>query len=160
MRSRVPACSISSSAIPRSATISISVRISLKFKLNSSGELVAEQLFGPRELESRPPVVSIRLQNQKDVILRRHSGDKRDVPLGHQGKLQHVSGIQLCVREADRFDEAAELRAHYVEGDVIAIDAFHGDAIEPDQAHRERPVDTIANSLEHLLKRHAPPPSF
>src|ERR1051326_1108180 len=56
----VPACSTSTEAIPLSATLSISSRISLKFKSSAlSNQLVAQQVLRLGELESRAAVVAV-----------------------------------------------------------------------------------------------------
>src|SRR5690349_19087130 len=56
----VPACSTSTEAIPLSATLSISSRISLKFKSSAlSNELVAQQVLRSGELESRAAVIAV-----------------------------------------------------------------------------------------------------
>ena len=105
--------------MPLSATLSISSRISLKFKCAYlSDQLVAKQMLGLGELESRPAVVAVRLQDEKDVVLGRDLGEKRDVLLGDERELQHLAGVELGVGVTDRLDEAAELRAEDVERNV------------------------------------------
>src|SRR5581483_5638619 len=113
MRSFVPACSISTSAIPSSATFSISSTISLKF--------IAKDLLGAGKLESCAAVIAVRRRYQEHVILRSDFGDKHNVLLGHERKLMHLSGIQLRVRQADRLDESAELRAHHIDRNTPGI---------------------------------------
>src|SRR5438128_8155440 len=159
MRSFGPASWISRSAMPRSATMSISSRISLKFKIPTSGELVAQELLRARQLESRPPVVAIGPKNQQHVIVRRHFRNEGDVFLRHQRELQNLAGVQSSVREANRFDEASELRSHDIERNVVAVETLDTDSVEPDQTDGKRSIHTISNALEHISKRHSPPPS-
>src|SRR5690348_676845 len=102
MRTLVPACSISTSPMPNSATLSINSRISLKFKIGTSGELVAQLLFGARQFKPRSPVVSVRSGHEKNVILGCHGGNESVVLLRHERKLQHVAGIHFCIRQPDR----------------------------------------------------------
>src|SRR5581483_4848052 len=143
MRSFVPACSISTSVTPSSATFSISSTISLKFKIATSGELGAKELLGARQLETCPPEISLGRRHQNDVVLRTDSGDERSVLLRDERELQDLSRVQLGVRNADRLDETAELGAHHIERDVSRIEPFDHDAIEADQADRQRPLDTV-----------------
>src|SRR3954451_15137451 len=91
MRRRMPACSISRVAMPRSATLSISSRISLKFKSASSDQFVAQQMLRARQLVSRPAVIAVRLQHEEHVILRSDRGKKGDVLFRDQRELQHLA---------------------------------------------------------------------
>src|SRR6185295_291925 len=100
MRSFRPACSISRPAMPLSATLSMSSRISLKFKFAPSDQFVAQEMFCARQLESRAAVVAVGPQHEEHVILGGYRRKERDVLLGHQGKLQHLAGIELGVGDA------------------------------------------------------------
>src|SRR5262245_27871732 len=64
----VPAASISTEAMPVSATLSISSRISECFNRYLSDQLVAKQILGLGQLESRTAVVSVGLQHEQDVV--------------------------------------------------------------------------------------------
>src|ERR1051326_3737323 len=104
MRIFVPDCSTSIAPMPRSATLSMSSRISLKFKCPAlSNELVAQRVFRFRELESRASVIPIRLHHQENEVLRRDCGEEGDVLLRDERKLQHLAGVQLRVG-SDRLD--------------------------------------------------------
>src|SRR6059058_2807179 len=87
MRTFVPACSISTPAIPRSATLSMSSRISFRFNRCPSDQLVAQKILRPGQLESGPPVIAVRPENEKDQVLLRDGGEKRDVFLRDEGEL-------------------------------------------------------------------------
>src|SRR5438105_4056708 len=130
MRSFMPACSISTPAMPRSATLSISSRISLKFKSDPSHQFVAQQMLRARQLESCAAVIAVRPEHEEDVILRSDCRKKGDVLLGHEGKLKHLAGVELRVGDPHRLDEAAELRAHRLERHRIVAHRLHGDAVE------------------------------
>src|SRR5205085_6927133 len=156
MRSFVPACSISSETMPRSATLSMSSRISLKFKCSAlSNQLVAQRVLRLGELESRAAVIPIRPHHQKHEVLRRDRRQERDVLLRDERELQHLSGIQLRVR-ANGLDESAELRAENVERNVSVVDRLNSDAIEADETDGERSFDTVANAGQRLFKHCSP----
>src|SRR5882757_1656839 len=87
MRTLVPACSISTPAIPRSATLSMSSRISFRFNRCPSDQLVAKQDLRPGQLESGPPVIAVRPENEKDEVFLRDGREKCDVPLRDEGEL-------------------------------------------------------------------------
>src|SRR5437764_15385871 len=152
MRSFVPACSISSETMPRSATLSINSRISLKFKSAIlSRKLARQSRLGFGQLESRPAVIPVRLHDQKHEVLRRDRGKEDDVFLRDERELQHVAGVEFRVG-TNRLDEAAELGAENIERNVGVVDRFDGDAIESDETDGERAIDTIANAGERFFK--------
>src|SRR5688500_1783720 len=113
-------------------------------------------MLGLDELVARPAVVSVRLQDEEDVVLRCDLGEKDDVLPGDQGELLHVAGVQLRVRGADGLDEAAELRAEDFQGDVAAAESLDGDAVQPDQARGHRPFDPVPQPGQYIPKHYPP----
>src|SRR5712691_7429021 len=157
MRTFVPACSISTPPMPRSATLSISSRISFRFKwLPLSDQLIAKRQPRFGQLETCPPVVAAGPQHEQDEVLRRNGGEERDVFLGDERELMHVARIQLRVGDLDGLDEAAELGAEDVDGDAAVVDGVDGDAVETDEADGQRAVDAVADPAQHVPK-HATP---
>src|SRR6266542_4510781 len=144
MRSRVPACSTSTAPMPRSATLSINSRMSFRFNVATSDQFVSKKMLRLRQLEPRPPVITVGAHHQQDVVLGRDRREEGDVFLGDERELQHVAGVEIGVGKADRLNEAAELGAHDVERHVVGLDRLDGDPVEADQAHRERAVDAVA----------------
>src|ERR1043165_2433625 len=90
MRSRVPACSTSTAAMPRSATLSIISQISFRFKSLTSDQFVSKQMLRLRQLEPRAAVVAVGAHDQQDVVLRRDRREKGDDLLGDERELQHI----------------------------------------------------------------------
>src|SRR6185436_2161436 len=130
MRSRVPACSTSTAPMPRSATLSINSRMSFRFNVATSDQLVSKQMLRLGQLESCPAVIAVGPHHEQDVVLRRDRREKGNVLLGDERELQHVAGIEIGIRKPDRFHEAAELGAHDVERDAVGLDRFDGDAVQ------------------------------
>src|SRR4029078_3972636 len=129
----------STPAMPLSATLSMSSRISLKFNVGYlSNQLVPKQILRLRELVSGASVVPVGPQDEQDVVLGRYLGQECNVLLGNERELQHFAGVQLRIRVADRLDEASELRAEDVQRHVLIVDGLDGDAIEADQARGHR----------------------
>src|SRR5436305_10480213 len=114
MRTFRPACSISTPAIPRSATLSISSRISLKFNSATSDQLVAQRVFCFVQLVPRAAVIAVRPHHEQEKVLRGDRREQGNVRFGEERELQNIAGIEVTVGETDRIDEAAELGSHDV----------------------------------------------
>src|SRR3954471_15755109 len=162
MRSFMPACSISTVPMPRSATLSMSSRISLKFNSATSDQLVAKRVLRLRKLVARAAVIAVRPHHEQQKVLRGDRREQGDVLFGEQRELQNVACIQVGIRQTHRFDEASKFGADDVERHGIGVDAFDGDAVERDQTDRKRPLDAILNRCEHVVKdaaTHSAPPA-
>src|SRR3954467_5079323 len=152
MRSFMPACSISTVPMPRSATLSMSSRISLKFNSATSDQLVAKRVLRLRKLVPRTTVIAVRPHHEQQKVLRRDRREQGDVLFGEESELQNVARIQVGIRQTHRFDEASELGADDVERHGIGVDRLDGDAVERDETDRQRAFDTIANRCEDVVK--------
>src|SRR5437588_5188148 len=143
MRSFMPACSISTVPMPRSATLSMSSRISLKFKLATSDQLVAKCVLRFRKLVPRTAVIAVRPHHEQQKVLRRDRREQGDVLLGEERELQNVARIEIGIRQPHRFDEASELGADDVQRHGIAVDRLDGDAVQSDETDGERSLDAV-----------------
>src|SRR5258708_29198328 len=83
-----PACSISTPAMPRSATLSISSRISLKFNSVPSDQLVAKSVLRFGQFVSRTAVIAVRPHHEQEKVLRRDRREQGNVLLGDERELQ------------------------------------------------------------------------
>src|SRR5216684_4562778 len=87
IRTFSPACSISTAPIPRSATLSISSRISLKFNSATSDQLVAKSVLRFGQLVPCAAVIAVRPHHEQQKVLRRDLREQGNVLLGGRRKI-------------------------------------------------------------------------
>src|SRR4029077_13941550 len=132
MRTRKPACSISSAARLRSQARAIRSLISL-YESIASEQLLLQGQGGLAQLESSPPEVALFREQEQQIILLGHPRKNCLPRIGHEAQLWPLAAVALS--GARGLHERAHLGRHRLDGNSLfraervdrdAVDAHEG----------------------------------
>src|SRR3982751_294049 len=119
-----------------------------------SGEIFLQEQTRSPELEPGLPVVPLRAQDEKQIIVRGDGAYHQRQAVGHHRQLLHLPDVQLAVVLADRPRLGHQLGREHLQVQIgVRADRLDRNPVLRHQGQSDRAVDPVADTAE-LVKKH------